>query len=442
MPAAFDWGLNREAENHLRQLVDWFGEKDERLLSLTDRIADTTGTRLFDWVDHVHLPTAMVDRLAPRSHGFAFTRRPQELRAPGTNLFPIYIAGNRAELSLKVGDLDAFKEAWSAEDVIDGEPHAASRRMVLYETDETQISAIERRGHSAIQPSETHDAGAYDDALRRFAERKREGDEEEQFDALEQAISASLTRLSKPRVADAFFRTEIDYWLSKNSTARSQAEMQDALGLGLANLDHLTFRSSRQHFRRLMRVMDTLGMEKRESFYAGETAGWGAQIFEDAESGYVVFADVDLYPEERTSPEVMKKGEAKIGTVGLWVELHGESVLDAGLHHLALKVDFDRCRRLMGERAIEVMKPFSDFVFLRQSFTRSEPWAVHRARLDAASGHGHLDQKATERFANDGAAGSVLELIERGQGFKGFNQDSVTAIIKATDPRRTEERGA
>ena len=35
-----------------------------------------------------------------------------------------------------------------------------------------------------------------------------------------------------------------------------------------------------------------------------------------------------------------------------------------------------------------------------------------------------------------------MELIERGQGFKGFNQDSVSAIIKATDPRRLEERGA
>ena len=442
MPGAFDWGLHREAESHLRQLVDWFGEKDERLLSMTDRLMDTTGTRLFDWVDHFHLPTAMVDDLAPRSHGFVFTRRPQELRAPGTSLAPIYIAGPKAELSLRVGDLEAFKEAWKIEDAIEGEPHAASRRMIVFETDDSQVTATERRGHTPIQPSERHDAGAYDDALRRFSERKRDGDEEEAFEVLEQAISASLANLSKPRVADAFFRAEIDYWLSKNPTARAQVEMQDSLGLGLANHDHLTFRSSRQHFRRLMRVMDMLGMEKRESFYAGETAGWGAQIFEDAESGYVVFADVDLYPEERTAPELVKKGDAKIGTVGLWVELHGESVLGAGLHHLALKVDFDRSRRIMGERAIEVMKPFSDFPFLRQAFTKSENWPVQEARLDSASDHGHLDQKAMERFAAEGAAGSVLELIERGQGFKGFNQDSVSAIIKATDPRRLEERGA
>ena len=37
-----------------------------------------------------------------------------------------------------------------------------------------------------------------------------------------------------------------------------------------------------------------------------------------------------------------------------------------------------------------------------------------------------------ERIA--GAIGSHLELIQRSEGFRGFNQSSVSAIIKATNP--------
>ena len=40
-----------------------------------------------------------------------------------------------------------------------------------------------------------------------------------------------------------------------------------------------------------------------------------------------------------------------------------------------------------------------------------------------------------EGFEQIGAIGSHLELIERRQGFKGFNQNSVSVIIQATDPR-------
>ncbi len=35
--------------------------------------------------------------------------------------------------------------------------------------------------------------------------------------------------------------------------------------------------------------------------------------------------------------------------------------------------------------------------------------------------------------------GSHLEIIQRNQRFKGFDQDSVTAIIHATDPRRAND---
>jgi hypothetical protein len=35
----------------------------------------------------------------------------------------------------------------------------------------------------------------------------------------------------------------------------------------------------------------------------------------------------------------------------------------------------------------------------------------------------------------EGAVGSHLEVIQRGEGFKGFNQQTVSDIIRRTDPR-------
>jgi hypothetical protein len=39
------------------------------------------------------------------------------------------------------------------------------------------------------------------------------------------------------------------------------------------------------------------------------------------------------------------------------------------------------------------------------------------------------------RFVEQGAVGSHLENIQRGEGFKGFNQENVSDIIRRTDPR-------
>jgi hypothetical protein len=80
------------------------------------------------------------------------------------------------------------------------------------------------------------------------------------------------------------------------------------------------------------------------------------------------------------------------------------------------------------------MDPFSDFTFLRQLFTIGETWRLDEARLEGLRKTGHFDQPKLDEFMKSGAIGSHLELIQRAWGFKGFNQDSVTAILNATNP--------
>ena len=106
------------------------------------------------------------------------------------------------------------------------------------------------------------------------------------------------------------------------------------------------------------------------------------------------------------------------------------------MHHLEAQFDFDALRDgLKAEAGIETMPPFSDFPFLRQAFTAGERWrwrpTAPTARLETAGSTPSQHAK----FLSEGAIGSHLENLQRREGYKGFNQQAVSAIIAATDPR-------
>jgi hypothetical protein len=82
-------------------------------------------------------------------------------------------------------------------------------------------------------------------------------------------------------VAHVVCRSERGYYLSRNFAARVQQGRHDTLGLGWANHDHHTFRSSRRNFSKLVSLFSRLGFKNRERFFAGEEAGWGAQVMEN-----------------------------------------------------------------------------------------------------------------------------------------------------------------
>jgi hypothetical protein len=81
------------------------------------------------------------------------------------------------------------------------------------------------------------------------------------------------------------------------------------------------------------------------------------------------------------------------------------------------------------------MKPFSDFVFLKQAFTEGERWQVNPERVKPLLAKQLITKEQADVFVQTGAVGSHLENLQRKGGFKGFNQKSVSVIIEATDPR-------
>jgi hypothetical protein len=316
--------------------------------------------------------------------------------------------------------------------------------------DGTSLAVVERHGYRGFEPMDgemarlgrmrphaTRDALAARD---RWIGRKRRFDDDAVgFEATESLLSEVIDLAGSTDLAcHLIFEAEREYWQSRNRAARIQKARQDRLGLGWANHDHHTFRCSRRFFPRVIGMFENLGFVPRERFHAGAHAGWGAQILEHPTTGIVIFADLDLAPDESTH-DFAHHALSELprpGTVGLWVALHGESILEAGMHHLEAQFDFDALRvGLKVEAGIDVMAPFSDFPFLRQAFTAGERWPVARHRADRALAAGWIDAAQHAKFLNDGAIGSHLENLERREGFKGFNQQSVSAILAATDPR-------
>jgi hypothetical protein len=444
----FDWPLAYEAERFLRQRLDAFLSLNSFARQLAGRMREETGTDVFEWVDHLVLAPA--DEPALLGAGFALDCEADAPRGdlvfehPLATLPRVLLRKSRQSPSvaaIKPEFVADFIARHNLRSKTEGEPRSRYRRVVVAEENGTRLEAVERRAYRGFVPAplERGELAPIIEVRELFQTRPRRlADDAEGFDIVQKLLNQAIRLVGRDVACHLFFEAERAYWESRNHAGRLQKFRQDALGLGWGNHDHHTFRSSREHFANLIQALVKLGFQKRERFYAGAEAGWGAQVLEQPVTGIVVFADVDLLPDETTLDFSTRKlpHAPKLGTVGLWVGLHGESLLDAGMHHLEARFDFDTLRGQLQREGVNTMKPFSDFAFLRQAFTEGERWPVRQERAAQLVRQGLLTPEQADSFVRDGAIGSHLENLQRHGGFKGFNQKAVSAIIAATDPRK------
>jgi hypothetical protein len=451
--AAFDWPLATEAEQLLRRHIAGFLAQNTFARELADRMATEAGTDFFEWLDHLILPAANESEL--QSAGFV---RDQKSDTPNGEIVLEHPRATLPRVLLRSGNspvVIALRPEFVADFVgchhltanIEGEPCSRFRRVIVSKENGTQLEAVEHRAYRGFVPAAlaADELRAVVKARELWRTRPRLfADDSEGFRVANRILDQVSELVGPDMACQFFFEAERAYWERRNRAGRIQKHRQDQLGLGWGNHDHHTFRCSRQHFVDVVQFLSRLGFAKRERYYAGAEAGWGAQIMEQGTTGVVVFADVDLMPDEtqidfaseRLSPA------PRLGTVGLWVGLHGESFLEAGMHHLEARFEFALLREQLKERGIEQMKPFSDFDFLRQAFTEGERWPVRRQRLDRLAAAKLITPEQLEKFMSEGAIGSHLENLQRHGGFKGFNQKSVSVVISATDPRKQQFRHA
>jgi hypothetical protein len=448
----FEWLRCPDAEEYIAERLDEFLDNMPEVRALDERLARRAAGRLVDWLDHLVLADGDLPRGQLADLGFEPEEAPAEpghvvYFHPGA-IFPRVLlrekpgaaSGTTFAAALQVEYLNNFLMANQLARPIEGTLLSPYRRASIWQANGREFLAVERRGHSGFVPVDMpHDyPERHLHAFEMWATRPRLfADERAGMEQTLDLARSLVSELGTNTAAWIAFSAERSYWQQRNRAGQSQKAKQDGLGLGWANHDHHTFRSSRQVFSLLIEILETLGFRPRERFYAGSEAGWGAQVMEQPVCRLAVFADVDLSTDEVEGDFAHKPlaPRQELGTVGLWCALHGESILTAGLHHLAGRLDFDAATAGLAEWGIDMMRPFSNFSYLRQAFTRGEQWEVAPDRLERLRAAGQISEAQQARFAEQGAIGSHLEDIQRGEGFKGFNQQKISDIIRRTDPR-------
>lgn len=454
------WTRHPDATQLIDDRLDWFCHQNSFLADLRHRLLIHTGTRLVDWVDTIHVEAGEALSKAGFSDQDPFGVAGR-LHHPGAQL-PWLVCEGQPKLVLRVESVVDFLRAQSVIQTPVGDSStanygvddgveilgsgAATRRTALVSrSGGVEVWVLERHGDpgSAIvdQSVPTFDLQTYLQCEHQLRLRPRQFQDpvlgmRETIKLLKPIVQA----LGVDLACDLFFRTEREYWQLRNDAAELQYRAQSLLGFGWANHDHHTYRSSRSCFAPLIELLELLGMSCRERFYAGADAGWGAQVLEQPRARIVVFADVDMTADEVLGDfahEGLSESENR-GTVGLWCHLHGEAVLQAGMHHLECQFDFEAARERLASAGAASLNPFTYFEHLKQSFTRGQIWHVHPTAIESALGHGWINEEQAERFRKTGATGSHLEVLERNDGYKGFNQTGISDIISRTDPRNAD----
>ena len=435
------WTTQPTAAALTAQILDDALKRVPAAAAFAARLRSNIGVRLIDILDYIWLPVG-TETIDLRTAGWEpDPQDPAVLRNP-SGLFPaVLVGGTTMRIGFKVEFVHEFIAAQGLTAVPEGAMHAPFRRVLLAQSDGVAFEAIERRGATGFEPEDpsAQTLRAAQLHLQYFRTRRRSFDDlEAGFDATDILVERAVADLGPNWACWLWLRAEREYWESRNLAGRIQKARQDVHGIGWANQDHHTYDSSREWFHRCVKVLETLGFECRELFYAGDAAGWGSQILEQSAIGSVIFADIDLAPDELDIDFAHMNLHPLpfLRRAGLWCGLHGESMFEAGINHLECMYDHTLLANQLQGEGVRFMQPFSDFPYLYQALTEGEWWPVDPSRVDRLENAGYISAEQAEDFRLHGSIGSHLENLERNDGFKGFNQPGIDGVLRILDPRK------
>ena len=434
------WPRCPDAAAYFAALLSEFCAKNPPVAALAERLEQGGGVDLHSLVDHWILPPSEGLEEQLLALGLVKNTLPEGDEVffhSGARLPKVRIKNKPAPiLALGVESISEFCEKQNLPlDALHGEDdsgYQCGHVTLPY----GELMPVVRRSYVGFAPQAAPKNLA--EVRESFRTRPRQGDELSVIAEARARFEIAEKSLGAGRATEEFFAAERTFYLTRNAAARWQFERQVSLGIGWANHDHHTYRSSRAAFQALIQLFVSMGFVCRERFYAGAEAGWGAQVLDHPGSRVVIFADVDVAPEELNLDfsEVLLPEKNSLGTIGLWCALHGSSVAAAGMHHLECEFLCQKVKSDAISAGFPVMAPFTELPYLWQAFTQGELWKVSPERLVPLVSAGHISAEQAEKFEKIGALGSHLEILQRWEGFKGFNKTAVSAIIRDTDARK------
>ena len=415
---AFHWKPQPEAASLIGETMSSFVADSPFTARFADRLSRETGTRLIDWTDHIALPAN--DGLNDRLEQVGFVAQDAEPCVSWEHPVGSVSAGPDAcAIGPPAGGPRGV--GWPISLLLKGSATRRSKAARFKPMRKARVAAengcefwaVERHGYRGWDLRDS--AGPPADRLVRHAEAfsRRQRVFEDVAARLCRNSQTSCRRRSPSLEGvvrpTCFLRPSGNTGPPATARAASKRAVRTALGLGWANHDHHTYRSSREHFSRLIAILEDLGFQCRERFYAGREAGWGAQVLEQEESQIVIFADVDLSADEVTedfahvplAPSGTSSARSAFGACCM-----ARRFMEAGMHHLECRFDFDAARAQLQHAGFGVMRPLHRSALpqagLHRGRTLEGRWPPRAA---AAVEAGAITAAQAEQFCRDGRVG-------------------------------------
>src|SRR5687768_7135634 len=160
----FQWTVQPLAERMVQDILEAAVGRSPFVQDLKRRMRDETGTRLFDWLDHVVVADTGGLRESLRNAGFIgrFAAGAGETFVHEEGIFPTLIPSHdgTTRLGIKVESVADYLAAGPAavETEIEGEPLAPMRQARVASENDVEVWVIERHGYRGfnvlVQPPE------------------------------------------------------------------------------------------------------------------------------------------------------------------------------------------------------------------------------------------------------------------------------------------------
>ena len=282
----FQWKCEPRAEAIITGVLEEACRRNHFLHQLSEELLKYTSTRLFDWLDHVVVGNSRSLEKELEDAGYVISDATPTSRVflhPGAQL-PKIVVNDRDQpvcgVAIKVEFISDFLMVHGMSCWIEGSPFSGYRRSCVSTENEISVWVIERRGMTTMEPTYIDEGylERYFEAEEKWKSRPRKlHDDDEAIHRTLLITEEIVCSVGKDLAACIILKCEREYWQARNLAGQMQKARQDKLGMGWANHDHHTFRSSRKHFTQLVRLFEILGFHCRERFYAGKEAGWGAK---------------------------------------------------------------------------------------------------------------------------------------------------------------------
>jgi hypothetical protein len=171
---------------------------------------------------------------------------------------------------------------------IEGGPLARCAGRLVSSENDVEVWVVERHGYRGFDvPGEPPEKTRWSSSTPRRSTRHRTfGDDAGGLRRREPTDRCGHCDFGVDRACDLFFAAEREYWQRRNRAAQVQKARQDRLGLGWANHDHHTYRSSREHFAPLIGVFEKLGFHCRERFTPARTPAGARRCWSSRRRGW------------------------------------------------------------------------------------------------------------------------------------------------------------